>query len=115
MYGLSGGSTYDPNYPKMLMEFATAYPYSSFVGFAVYIGIPRNMVHAWAKKHEQFARAKQMATDIFETYWANLGHTGTTRKNFQGGVWSFNMKARFSWNDQGPPDRDNEELEWDYD
>lgn len=44
----------------------------------------------------------------------DLGYKGMTGRirNFQTGVWIFWMKARFSWNELGPADVEETELEF---
>ncbi len=96
------------------MEYADKYPHGSFVGFAVVVGVPYNLIQEWARKHPEFGRAKAMARDVFESYWEAIGHDGINRANFKPAIYTFNMRARFGWSDQGPNDQEDDELEWEY-
>lgn len=98
------------------MEWAIKNCHSSFTGFAVFIGVPRSAILEWARTHKEFGRAKEMAKDIFEEYWENFGHDGMQGKHlsFHQAAYIFNMRSRFAWNDQGPADQEDDELEFEY-
>lgn len=92
-------TTYDPKYCEMLLEDAEQG--LSFEAFAGRIRVTRPTLYNWAKKHEDFAFAKDIAAEISRRFWETKGIVGMHMgKEFNATTWIFNMKNRFGWKDR---------------
>lgn len=71
----------------------------SFDSFAGLIGVTRQTLYNWIKKHKDFAKAKDLGEMKSLLAWEIMGIKGTTGKlaRFNSKSWSFNMINRFKW------------------
>lgn len=85
----------------------------SFDSFAGTIGVTRETMYNWAKKHTNFFHAKKKGQAYCLLFWEKLGLAGimgqgfkdpqTGKRNplkFGQAVYIFNMKNRFGWRDR---------------
>lgn len=81
----------------------------SFDSFAGEIGVSRDTIYEWCKKHEEFSDAKRVSEAKSLTFWEKVGRAGTldqldkitgkTGAKFNHIAWIFLMKNRFGWRD----------------
>lgn len=98
-------TNYKPEYCEALIEhMKKGY---SFESFGATMGISRDNVYEWAKKHPEFSEAKKLALDQSLLYWERQGKKGlwshARGKQFNATVWIFNMKNRHNWRDNKEP------------
>lgn len=68
----------------------------SVVAMAVSLGFVRKTLYNWADKHPEFKEALDYAKEASQAYYEELGKQGMMMgKDFNGGVWSRIMGARF--------------------
>lgn len=98
--GAGRPTTYKQEYCQKLIEHMREG--LSFETFGAVIGVARDRVYVWAKKHPEFAEAKKEALDLCQLFWEQLGRDGARGgiHNFNMGAWCFNMKNRFGWRDK---------------
>lgn len=75
----------------------------SFEAFAGKIGVHKDTLYEWFKKHPEFSDAKKIGESLSLLYWEELGIkliTGEIDGNPT--PWIFNMRNRFGWSDQRP-------------
>jgi hypothetical protein len=116
---MAGGrpSKYKKEYCEQLLEHGKKG--LSLETFAGQIGVDRDTLKEWAKKHKEFSAAKKKFEDLSQFVWEQYGIAGMVGKikGFNAAVWIFNMKNRFSWRDKreitidDPPKDDNESTE----
>ena len=88
-------SMYDEAFCAKVMELGDGG--ASVVEMAYEIGVCRNTLDNWAAEHEEFLTAITRAKAASQVWWERKGRTGMERaaNEFQGGIWSRNMAARF--------------------
>ena len=91
----------------------------SFESFAGTIRVCRKTLYNWEKEHDDFKRAKGIATELCRIFWEKLGRDhiinltsskkGESKsKSLNSSVWIFNMKNRFpqEWREKQPGEED---------
>ena len=95
-------SKYRPEFCQMMVDdMAKGYSFEAFAGL---IGVHKETMYQWVKKHPDFAEAKKRAFDANRRYWEKVGieqssYTGTS-KHGSSSSFIFNMKNRFDWVDK---------------
>jgi hypothetical protein len=90
---------YKPEYCEEIIGFMSNG--ASQVQFAAHIGVCKDTINEWAKKHEEFTYARKIAMTKCEAWWEAAGQQGMrTTGGFNAATWIFNMKARFKWQDR---------------
>lgn len=101
-------SEYDPKYCKQLIaHMAEGFSYESFAGK---VGVCRDTLYAWERKHKDFSYTKKVAIEQALLFWEDKGikglypdviegAKGPIALGFNSTVWIFNMKNRFGWRD----------------
>jgi hypothetical protein len=91
-------------------------PHNTLVSFANEIGVSLQTLANWADKYKDFKRARELARQIQLGFHDREGSVATYggKIAFHQNAWQFRMKSQFGWRDDGPPDLDPDELEWDY-
>ena len=94
------GSSYKKEYCNKLIEHMEQG--LSFESFAGVVGVCKQTIYNWEKRHEDFKKARQIAIAKCQLFWEQLGIDGTLGryKNFNATSWIFNMKNRFGWGDE---------------
>jgi len=92
-------TSYRKKYCEMLTEHMRGG--KSFETFATAVGVARDTLYQWTKRHPEFAEAKTKATELALDFWEDLGIKGATgEKPVNPTIWIFNMKNRFGWRDR---------------
>ncbi len=80
----------------------------SFESFADRIGVHKDTLYDWARKHTEFSDAKKEATAISQLLWEKTGLDAMAWKipGFSAAIWIFNMKNRFGWRDKQPDEEE---------
>ena len=99
----SGGrpTDYKEEYCDLIVDFMKNG--SSYVEFAAHIGVCRDTIYEWAKKHSEFSDAKKRALAASQSWWekqARLYMVTSKEDKFSAPTWIFNMKARFGYRDK---------------
>ena len=100
-------SDYKPEFCEELIAHMTkGY---SFESFAAVIGVHRDTLYEWVKRHVEFSDAKKRARDAALYWWEKVGEAGLTGqlKGFNAAVWIFSMKNRFKWTDEKSAEADD--------
>jgi hypothetical protein len=66
----------------MLVPIETAADTPTMAGFAVKLGVCRDTIHEWTKKHPEFSDAYKMAKEYQENFWTINGHKGLINSKF---------------------------------
>lgn len=93
-------SKFDPRFcDELIRHMQLGY---SFEAFAGRIGTCKQTIYNWLKEHVEFLDAKKIGEEACRFYWEGVGLRGTNGliENFNAGVWIFNMKNRFRWQDR---------------
>lgn len=102
---------YRPEFIPKLLEMAAEG--KSFTAIAVEFDVVRDTMWDWGKRHKEFGdamrRAKQLQIAFFEKIGMTAMQGGT--KGFKSDMWTFWMKARFGWREDGPSDEPQEDTE----
>lgn len=108
-----GVSKYDPSFPEALIKHSGKL-YGTLTRFAAKIGVHVDTLEDWARKYPEFKEAKLVAKTRQEAVMEKLGLKGMIgrHQSFHVAGWIFYMKARFGWNDAGPNDQDDTDLEF---
>lgn len=91
---------YKPEYAEKLIEhMARGLSYESFAGAC---RVTQKTLYNWEQKHEEFAKAKELAVAANRAFWERVGMEGMTGEfeKFNSAIWIFNMKNRFGWTDK---------------
>lgn len=67
----------------------------SFVQIAVELGVTRQTLHNWARRHPEFFDALTRAKECALAYWEDIGEAGMTADKFNGTVWSKIISSRW--------------------
>lgn len=95
-------SKYDPKYAKMFLDYFNVDPakktkeFPTKGGFAIRIGVHRDTLFEWAKKHPDFAEVYKRAEDFQERFLVNRGLAGRISPAF--GI--FALKNICNWHDK---------------
>lgn len=92
---------YKSTYPAMLIEhMQQGFSFESFGASPV--GVAKDTLYEWVKRHPEFADAKKKAEIESLHFWEQIGIDGAkgVYKNFNAASWIFNMKNRFKWTDR---------------
>lgn len=95
-------TTYKPEYCEQLIEhMAKGYSFEAFGGV---LGVSRDRVYEWAKKHPDFAEAKDVGLSRNLMYYEQQGNQGMWIDKegpvLNNTLWVFNMKNRHGWTDR---------------
>ena len=73
----------------------------AFETFAANIGVHRDSLYEWQKKHPAFSDSIKRGQALSYKYWESIGIAGATGKlkGFNAAVWIFTMKNKFKWRD----------------
>ncbi len=73
----------------------------SFESFAATIGVHRETLYEWGRRHTAFSDAIKKGKELSLLYWEKLGLMAVHGKvkGFQCAVYIFTMKNRFGWRD----------------
>lgn len=92
-------SKYHDDYPYLLLDHMKQG--LSFEAFGGVVHVGTVTLYNWLEVHERFARAKDIGQSLCRIFWEQKGIEGMEKgKDFNAGVWMFNMKNRFSWHDE---------------
>ncbi len=87
----------------------------SFESFGATMGIARDAVYEWAKKHPEFAEAKAAALDASLLWWEQQGQKGMWVDKdgpvLNNTIWVFSMKNRHGWRDKQDVDVKHEDTQ----
>jgi len=67
---------------------------------AGHIGISKDTLYKWIKKHEEFSDSIKRGVEISRVFWEELGIEMVTAGQGNAASWIFNMKNRFGWKDK---------------
>lgn len=67
----------------------------SFTQIAVKLGVTRQTLHNWAKRHPEFFDALTRAREAALAYWEDFGEAGITAEKFNAAVWSKIIASRW--------------------
>ncbi len=115
-------SKYDPSFcGQLVTHMRTGLSFESFAGT---VGVNRDTLYTWTRKHAAFADAKKKGTAACLLWWERVGIAAVTGRDLtdaQGKVvieakkihvvmWIYNMKCRFreQWHDDGAPPKDDD-------
>lgn len=97
-------SKYNDGSPEELEELMAGG--LSFEACCGRLGISKDTGYEWAKKHPEFAEAKEIGTARGQAFWeeeaikGRWGSTGPGGSIFNATIWIFTMKNRFGWRDK---------------
>jgi len=76
----------------------------SFESFCGVVFVNQDTLYEWAKRHPEFAIAKQIAFERNRLFWEKVGIQAVLGKidKVNASIWIFNMKNRFQWRDKQP-------------
>ena len=73
----------------------------SYASFAGAIGVVKDTLYQWERKHPEFMEAKQVGFSKCRLVWEKMAlDTMYESKGLNSTVWIFNMKNRFGWRDR---------------
>jgi len=69
---------------------------------AAHLGISKDTLYAWDKKHKEFSDAIKEGEQQSRLWWEKIGMGGMVGKvpGFNASTWIFNMKNRHGWTDK---------------
>lgn len=90
---------YKKEYCKQVVEFMKeGY---SFEAFAGKIGVGRQTLYDWSKRHPEFEKAHKAGMAACQLKWEQMGMEGMFMGGkdnpFQASMYNFSMSARFGW------------------
>ena len=86
-------SAYDPAFCDQVEEMGKQG--RSFVQIAVKLGVTRQTLHNWAKRHPEFFDALTRARESALAYWEDIGEAGMVADKFNATVWSKMISSRW--------------------
>lgn len=98
----------------MIIDYAKK-PEGSFAAFSAKIMVTPDTLNEWARVHKEFSVAKAMAKKLNEKAMVDIGLRGAQGQLPMGAwqnAWSFMMKARHGWREEGPDGQDDADLEF---
>jgi len=90
---------YEKKYCKMLTDHMTkGLSYESFAGL---IGVTRDCLYKWEKKHKDFLYSKKIGKEKMLLTLEKMGIAGIAGKikGFNASTWIFTMKNKAAWTD----------------
>lgn len=102
---------YKPEFcQRLIAHMSEGFSYASFAGL---IGVNRDTLYEWEKKHEDWAEAKKLGFSACALFWEKIGinlATGASKGNVIS--WIFNMKNRFpeDWKEKVEEDKEAEQV-----
>lgn len=98
MSKIRSNSKYKEEYCEKIIDYmATGKSKEAFCGE---IGIHRDTLYEWIKKHEDFKEACKYAEAKCQNFWEELGVQMAIHGQGNATAWIFNMKNRFGWRDK---------------
>ncbi len=101
---MAGGrpTKYKKKYCEMLFKhMSDGYSYETF---SAVLGVCRQTMYDWEKKHPEFLDTKKRAFDACQLTWEKIGVAQSVGNTKHGkgapASWIFNMKNRFGWKSQ---------------
>lgn len=93
-------STYDPSYCEKVIEWGKLG--KSITWMAAELDISRSTIHEWIDTHPEFSDAINKAKSKAQAVWEDYGQNSLSSREFNAGVWSKSMAARFpeDWRDK---------------
>lgn len=85
---------------KLVEHMRTGLSYEAFAGA---LGVAKETIYAWERKHAEFMDAKKRGFAECQLFWEKMALEGMwydAKRPFNTGVWIFNMKNRFKWTDK---------------
>ena len=81
---------------KLVAHMAKGLSYESFAGL---IGVHRETLYEWERKHEIFSDSKKIGKEKCLLFYETIGVQGMLGKipNFNATTWIFKMKNKFGW------------------
>lgn len=67
---------------------------------AAELGVCKQTLYEWIKKHPEFDDAIKKGTDLCESWWERQGRIALREEKFSATLWYMNMKNRFRWADK---------------
>jgi transcriptional regulator with XRE-family HTH domain len=86
-------SKYDPSYCELVLDLGA--DGKSRAQIAAALGINRDTLSEWCKKHAEFSGAIKSAQDLALAWWENAGQFNMTRQGFNATAFIFQVKNRF--------------------
>lgn len=88
-------SEYDPAYCDRIIELGLMG--ASVIEMAFELGVTKQTIHNWAEAHPEFMDAFTRGKMASQVWWERKGRDGMEKpaQEFQGGIWSRSMAARF--------------------
>jgi hypothetical protein len=101
-YTFGRPTLYKQEYCQQLIDhMAKGYSFEAFGGV---VGVARDRVYEWAKKHPDFAEAKEIGLAQNLMYFEKQGNMGLWEDKdgpkLNNTLWVFNMKNRHGWTDR---------------
>lgn len=101
---------------KLYDHLSKGYSYETF---GCTIGVSKQTIYDWEKKHASFLDAKKAGWDVGQLYWEAQGKSGMRSKTFNATIWIYNMKNRFrkseTWSPVKEEIQSNVEFKLSYD
>jgi transposase-like protein len=73
---------------------------ASKVEVAAELGITRETLYDWMKKHPEFSDTIKKGEQLCEAWWEKHGRRSLHDQKFNATLWYMNMKNRFKWSDR---------------
>lgn len=64
------------------------------------LGVSKQTLYNWIEKYPEFAEAVANGDAASQRWWEDRGREACSNGEFNGTVWSMNMKNRFGWRDK---------------
>ena len=84
---------YDEYYCELVLDMGAEG--KSKAQIAALLGISRQCMNEWEKKHTEFGDALKASQDLALAWWETAGQTNMTRQGFNATAFIFQMKNRF--------------------
>lgn len=82
----------------------------SYETFGASIGVSKQTVYDWEKKHPEFIDSKRLAWGEYQLFWEKMGVHGSAGKlkGFNSTSFIYNMKCRFRNSETWAPNKEEE-------
>ena len=84
---------YRPEFGDIAIELGRQGKSRTYIAAA--LGVSRRTVYQWMEDHPEFSEAMDLAQTFCQQWWEDAGQQGMVGKAIDGGVWKYNMMARF--------------------
>lgn len=64
------------------------------------LGVSRRTLYYWIEQYPEFAEAVEKGEAASQSWWEDRGREACSNGEFNGTVWSLNMRNRFGWSDK---------------